>query len=215
MTKKRIIDLLGFILPAAFAAGANAADLLNGSFEAPAIIDNSARMETPASWTLSSGTATILNGAVGVGAGAWPLARDGRQYVNIDASGPTSGPNGEAVLSQGFAIDIAGSYKLSWSDSDRGDRLVGGLPSGYSVDILDSLGNRVVSQQFFGEDGIWNDRALLFALTTGNYTVSFRSNGLITLLDNVALAQVPVPAAVWLMGSALLAMVRVRGTIRD
>src|SRR5438034_1216494 len=74
--------------------------LLNGSFELPAIPNNTFQRGTNTSWAWSGTAGFIINGNLG---GGRPLPQDGQQYVDI-------GNSAAFVLSQNLSITNDGVF---------------------------------------------------------------------------------------------------------
>src|SRR5206468_2648045 len=110
--------------------------LLNGSFESPAIANNTFQQGTPTSWGWSGPSGDIFNGDTG---GAWPLPEEGQQFVDI-------GNESQYALSQTFSITNQGVYVLNWYDSAGH---AGGLTtSPYSMIITTGAVQSLTSNRF-------------------------------------------------------------------
>lgn len=165
---------------------AQATTILNGSFESPLVTSNTAESGTPYSWTSGSSTGFIFNGLVpNVPDGNWPGPQDGQQFVDI-------GNTSSYSLSQSFTITIPGVYELAWFDNAF--HLADTSP--YRVTIVSSSLQTILSADFnAAHGGDWFARMEEITLPNDTYTLAFTPQGLVkgfdTLLDNVAVTQIP------------------------
>jgi len=175
------VIMIGLVMICILACDSNASNLLNGSFESPAIPINSYQFGTPSSWSWSSSTGIIFNGTVfnPVEGSNWPSPMDGEQYIDIGNVSTFS-------LSQTFAITSKGPYQLTWYDNAHSS----GLTSPYSVSIINGSQQIVATMSFdAAHGGVWQNRVLLVTLDPGTYTVVYMATGdfqgFDTLIDHV------------------------------
>lgn len=200
------------VLPIFLALAATAASaqvIQNGSFESPAIAENSVAAIAPDSWAWGAHVGLVFNGKVG---SIWPEAFDGEQFVDI-------GNEPIYYLTQSFSLPGAGLYWLKWHDN-TGANIPGYHTSPYSVAILDPAEQVLLSADFDAyHDVIWLERTLALKLDAGIYTLRFRAegvfNGTDTLLDSVAIAAVPEGSTASLYGAGLLAVTAALRRIRQ
>jgi hypothetical protein len=174
---------VGLSSPALFSANL----IQNGSFESPVVPANtSVSYVSPTSWQ-GSGQFEIFNGAAQ--APIYPGPEDGQQCVNVAGGG---GGVGQGFLSQAFTVSSPGTYVLTWFDNTGNGGP--GSTAPYSVTVFNGGGGTVANQDLnLSGNGIpgWVQRSMTLNLSTGTYTLQFRSRqgpyGLATMLDNVRL----------------------------
>lgn len=174
----------------ALAGVANASSLVvNGSFESPD--------QPSGSWNIYSSIPgwTSTNG-IEIRDSHTGLASHGTQFVELDTT-----RNSE--MSQSIATQAGYQYRLTWDYSPRI-----GQPSG--TNGISVFWNNVLLSTITATGGgsnIWSSLTAL-VVGTGNDVLRFAAIGTSDSLggnvDNVALNAVPLPAAAWLFGSALL-----------
>lgn len=160
--------------------------ILNGSFESPAISANSHSQITPTSWqwTNNSPIGEIFNGS----SGPFPLPEDGQQYVGLGVWG-----NGtHDALTQAFTVLNPGNYALNWFDLGQ----PGNPTVPYSVAVLANAAQVVASTNLDAhhDTPVWVSRSMQLTLSSGTYTLMFRSetfpSGPDAIIDNVLLQPV-------------------------
>jgi Protein of unknown function (DUF642) len=174
----------------ALAGMANASSLIvNGSFESPDRPSGTwGTYSSIPGWTSTNGI-EIRDNAVG-------QASQGTQFVELDT-------NRNSSMSQSIATQLGHQYRLSYDYSPRI-----GQPS--STNGIAVYWNNLLLSTVTATGGGTNLWMSLTALVvgTGNDVLRFAaigtSDSLGGNLDNVALNAVPLPAAAWLFGSALL-----------
>jgi hypothetical protein len=163
----------------------------NGSFENPA--------QDPGTWDLYSaiqGWNVVSGAGIELRNNNAGTAQNGNNYVELDSH------NNSTIQQDGIAT-IAGSlYDLTFFYSPR----IGQPASTNGIDVFWNGGLLASLTGDGGTDNIWGSHK--FSVKgTGNDSLSFaasgRSDSLGGNLDNVSLNSVPVPAAFWLMASAL------------
>jgi hypothetical protein len=166
----------------------------NGSFEDP--------IQGPGTWSVQSGVTgwTVISdtGGVEIRNNNAGVASDGVNFVELDA-------NSNSAIEQSFAT-IAGSlYDLAFDYSPRifQPASTNGVSVFWNGGLLASLTGDG------GTENIWESHQFSVTGTGGNNTLRFEATGTSDSLggniDNVSLDvnEVPIPAALWLMGSAL------------
>lgn len=184
---KKLIAGVSLVAMAGFA---NASSLIvNGSFESPD--QPSGTWGTYASipgWTSTNGI-EIRDNHTG-------QASHGTQYVELDT-------NRNSTMSQSVATQIGQQYYLTYDYSPRINQP--STTNGISVFWNNVLLSTITATG--GGSNIWTSLTAL-VVGTGNDVLRFAavgtSDSLGGNLDNVALNPVPLPAAAWLFGSALL-----------
>ncbi len=117
-TKLLIGIVTALIMIGAFTKDALALNLLNGSFEEPAVPLNTYEPVTPTSWTWDGPSGVVFNGTVfnPVEGSNWPSPMDGQQFVDIGNTSILS-------LSQTFIVTLAGAYQFTWYDNAHSNGL--------------------------------------------------------------------------------------------
>jgi Protein of unknown function (DUF642) len=153
-----------------------------------------------ANWTVSDGAVDLIGqGSI------FDLIPGNGRYVDLDG---TAGDAGK-MTSSVFSLTGGQNYILSFglAGSQRGDTNT----VTYGIDIdsngtLDFIG----SQTLASSDPLTAFNLLIkSSISTNNASIVFDHEGsdnIGLLLDNVALKTVPVPAALWLFGSALIGL---------
>jgi len=182
-----------FICLSAVTASANL--VLNGSFELPVLTQNTQINAVPDSWNTTGPASWIFS---------YPgLAQSGTQYYDL---GNSSAYN----LSQSIMVTTAGTYTLGWFSKQ-----ISSTTAPFTVSFE---GDSVNASQTFTPINSWRADSLGdLSLVAGTYTLTFTSGyagGYDTVfIDNVTLTStspVPIPAAVWLLGSGLLGLIGAR-----
>jgi hypothetical protein len=178
------------------ASPTQAQPILNGDFESPAIVDGTYETTTPSSWV---GNGLLMNpdatGNFSGDPGTWPQAQSGQQYQDI-------GNTPDFSISQSFSVSVPALFQISWYDNTA-LQLAPATSSPYTILLTDSSGQPVFSANLDSfHNGIWQFNSATQALAADLYTLSFRSQNLPrsadTLIDNVAVVQIPEPNA-WVL----------------
>ena len=188
---------------------ANASLIVNGGFESPIVTDDVLHYEHRngnelPGWTLFS----TYRGTVQFDTGYAPVS-EGLQAVQIEVPGDW--------ISQSFDTIIGREYELSFDLSAY--PIYGGPNLGYTPcdPICDSvLGVSVgsVSQTFSGSSADYISYSLLFTAISSTTTLKFENLysgdgwGNYPHLDNVSVSVVPIPATIWLFGTAFIGLAR-------
>ena len=175
---------------------ASAAILQNGSFELPVVANGAAVQTTPVGWAWDGSIGFLFS------SDAPGFAADGEQFVDI-------GNTSAFALRQDFSSGADGLYRLSWSDNAAAFAQV--APYRFAVTGVVDHGGQFDANE--GVDGLWTAREALLQLAPGNYQLVFAPVDVAMPLpaqdryiDNVSLAPVPVPAALWLLGPAVVGL---------
>lgn len=220
---KKIVVSSGLVILSLFllVGVAGASLLTNGSFESPKVSDSKyshwAVYGDVGPWYLLSGQGIEIqtNGTV-------VNAKDGDQYVELDSdpNRHVGGTFGSGSTNSAMGQDVtlaAGTYELSFWYRPRtntsGD-------NGIAYGLWGNTGPGFTST-FGTADGIssgitdWEQITHTFEITNpGDFTIAFAASGTANKLggfiDNVELNAVPIPGAVWLLGSGLLGLIGIR-----
>ena len=191
------------------ASWANAAIVFQDNFDSNILVDLGAGdlgwNQTPTGWTETAGGTVDI-----IGAGtANDLVPGNGYYIDLDG---TSNKAGTIVTNTSFNFLAGITYTLSFS-------LAGNIRNVLSTDVAPGFDTVVakVGSNTLSTNVWWQQPFAVYSLTFtpgANFSsgLSFQAFGADNqgpLLDNVVLSAVPVPAAVWLMGSALLGLVAV------
>jgi len=174
----------------------------NGGFESPPI--------TADSWQNFAGTGlpdwTIVTNNVDIVSNHWSgqTAYEGKQWLDLVGYGSTG------AISQTFQIVAGQTNTLSFAYANN----PGNAPSSATVSITDNLGNYLLSPQTITHSSSTNSNldwstfsATFTVVTSGTATLLFNETagggnaGI--YLDNI---NVPLPGAVWLLGSGLVGL---------
>lgn len=152
--------------------------------------------DTPAGWTVTSGTVDVVGGA-----GGWGGLCASGGVVCIDLDGST---NQAGILSRSFAATAGTVYTATFD--------LAGNQRGGSDSLLVNFGT--ASQTFnLASNAAWNTYSLSFTATGNtNYDLSFHNAGgdnIGIVLDNVSVTAVPEPETY----AMLLAGLGLMGTI--
>lgn len=196
--------LLSFSL-ASGAASATTVELIsNGGFEVDDIPANTQAGPSPTvtGWT---GIAWLVDGAFG--APVWPTGgSSGDQFADF-------GNRSELVGAQDFTVPAGHEISsISWFANTT--KTVASSP--YTVELLDGLGGTLVAENFsvVGLD-VWTPTLLDLgagSLGPGDYTFQLYGTaglgGADVIIDDVSVlaTAIPVPAALWLFGSSVVAL---------
>lgn len=196
-----------FLLAAlAFGQQAHANLVTNGSFESGAFVANLGQgtMIVPGgnSTTITGWTVNALPLAWINSPNPWGLAAsDGSFFLDL-TGGQTGAPY--SGVSQTIATTPGTVYNLSF---DLGSSNLWGRPSAIQVTATGNgqLHSSVYTSSTTGTDNDWDQVSFQFVADSATTAIAFVGSAGVNYigLDNVAVNAVPVPAAVWLLGSAL------------
>jgi hypothetical protein len=196
--------------------------IFSSGFETP-VVGNSAYTNWAVysnvdGWDLLSGQGIEIQTS-----GTVAVAHSGNQYIELDSdpnrhvgtSGFGSGTNNSIM---GRTMDLtAGNYTLNFYYQPRTD-VAGdnGIQFGWWDDSSSSINSELGSISLTKtEQHDWLLVSTSFNIAAaGNYTLAFAatgtSNKLGGFIDDVKLDAVPIPGAIWLLGSGLLGLVGIR-----
>jgi len=212
---KKLISASLLLAATVFAGTASANLIVNGSFEDPAVGENTWIVAGSGitGWDVVSGAGIeIRNSAVGE-------AYAGENFIELDSDpsrGGTDNPTNTTITQTIQGLE-AGLYELTWAYSPR-INVNGGIDGGFTNGIVAVWNESSLAEASLvntGDGGSVHDwvvySLIVEASGTGLDTLSFAAFGdedkLGGSLDDVKLSAVPLPAAVWLFGSALLGFV--------
>jgi hypothetical protein len=163
----------------------------NGSFENPA--------QAPGTWNLYSaiqGWNAVSGAGIELRNNIAGTAQDGSNYVELDSR------NNSAMQQDSIATIAGNLYELTFFYSPR----IGQPASTNGIDVFWNGGLLASLTGDGGTGNIWGSHSF-FVSGTGSDKLKFAAAGISDSLggniDNVSLNSVPVPAALWLMASAL------------
>lgn len=197
----RSIALAGTLLAAAGSSGA--ATIVNGGFEDHPATGNWDVFASIPGWTTTSGAGIEIQTNVTLG---MIDAHGGLSYVELDS-------HGNSTMQQVLAFTETGPYELSFWYSPRRDLAA-------SNTIAYFLGDNMLGS-VTGPDGVatfvgdWTRITTRFMIeAVGDYTLRFAATGTDDsyggLIDDIAIAAVPLPAGGLLLLTALGGLVLVR-----
>lgn len=186
------------------ATGAGANLITNGDFEVGADPGSFTTIIAPGAlgdWSVDSGSIDYI--------GSYWQDASAAGTRSVDLSGNDAGS-----ISQSFATTANGLYEVKFGLSGNPDGTRG--IKTLQVSLTDSTSGLILQQEFTFDtlaanndhDNMgWLTRSLVFQASGSQTTLRFlslTSGGWGPALDDVSVNAVPVPAAVWLLGSALL-----------
>lgn len=188
---KTIFVLLSLLLTSqSYAASTNL--IVNGSFEDPNVASGSWQVfKSIPGWSTEGAGVEIRDNIVGT-------TEFGNQYAELDSHGA----NSNSSIIQSVITDIGQNYKLSFYYSPRINQSsnTNGISVFWNGNLLQDISANGSSVN------VWT-LYTFYVVGTGLDSLKFKATGIEDTLggniDNVALSSVPVPAAVWLFGSAL------------
>jgi hypothetical protein len=198
MKMKRLI-MSGLMVTSILITGVASASIVNGSFEAPDVKSGSWQVFTDIpGWIATGAGAEVRDNVAG-------SAYDGDQFIELDSYS-------NSAIEQ--TIDtIAGSpYEITWAYSPRMGKLNANT-NGIAIYWNDELLDEIALSGVGNSDNVWT---LLTTDVTGSGsdTLKFVATGVSDAmggsLDAISIQVVPVPAAVWLFGSALAGLLSLR-----
>jgi len=184
---KKILVGLFFTM---FAMQANAATnlVINGSFEDD-LESRWSIYDDLTGWTGGSDGIELRNGVAGT-------ASDGVNFVELDTRTNSS-------MTQSIATVVGKMHSLTFDYMKRPDTTL--LTNGIDWAFGSSNGSVTLI-----DDALWHTFSVIVTGETYPMLLSFSATGTSdsygTSLDNVSVSAVPVPAAVWLFGSALVGL---------
>jgi hypothetical protein len=206
--------LMALVLSSGFFAGsAYAVTVVNGSMNATGNPDvQSFNSVLPDGWEKSHPVSStdIFDATTSFNGFAWAPSSDGGTFVHAIFP-PSSGFPGEGILQEISGLTIGTTYQVNFeqtiSRSTAGPRGTGG---NWEV----TFGGDTQQSAFMDnpEAGVaiaWQNQTLLFSATSEIQNLIFQAVVPNTAdyidigLDGVYVSNVPIPAAVWLFGSAL------------
>ncbi|MEO1536092.1 MAG: VPLPA-CTERM sorting domain-containing protein [Pseudomonadota bacterium] len=199
----RKFSLIAAALVVSLGGGAQAATVLNGSFEMTPGFDNGRNWQVYQSvegWTTSDGAGIEIQSNSTLGG---IDAQDGNHYVELDSHGSSS----NSRMTQMVEL-TPGSYKLSFYYAPRTGRTDS---NGISFNVGDLVFGSVSGPSGTYERLHWQKVTTQFEVKEGGlYDLSFAATGredtLGGLLDNVSLSAVPLPASALLLLGGIGAM---------
>ena len=195
--------VIAFII--ALSGSAHAALLTNGGFESDVMASGSVlNLSSLTGWTVQYGNVDLVNAGF-----AGTIVPEGNQVLDLNGYGPSA-------ISQTFSTIAGNKYTVSFLYSNNP---LAGSPNTFMVNLWDGTGSKA---------SLYN--AVLPAISANNWlTANFTFTATSTLsgltfagfspgasgafLDKVDVSPVPVPAAVWLLGSGILGLVGLRKRI--
>jgi len=223
MMKKIVVSSGLVILSLLLLVGVAGANLLtNGSFENPTVPDGYSDW---AVYNYLDGTNKhdwyrLSGQGIEIQRGAVVTAHDGYQYVELDSDKkhhigtPTFGGSESTNSSMGQDVTLdPGRYELSfWYCPRPGNGDGNGIEYGLWNDDFSGTYSWTVDDSNITD---WTQITGTFNITDpGNYTIAFAAigdpNTLGGFIDDVELNPVPIPGAVWLLGSGLLGLIGIR-----
>jgi hypothetical protein len=211
---KRFFLVLAVLSLAVFIYGQPArADLVvNGSFENP----NGFVANADGAMSLPAGSATMTG---------WTVINAELAWIGPTASWEFSASNGSYFLDltgyhdslpftgvqQTIITNPGQSYLVKF---DLGSSAPYGLPSAITA-AADSTSQTFISTNSSSSNA-WEHFSLPFIASSGTTTISFEASQghWYVGLDNVTVSTVPIPPAVWLLGSGLLSLTAVRRRVK-
>jgi hypothetical protein len=193
---KKIIAGCLFVVASGMASASNL--LVNGSFENPTQAEGTWQVYYPSveGWTVTAGPGLeIRNSVVGE-------AQHGQNFVELDSHNGTD--TNSAITQTISGLTAGATYEVSYWYSPRigqpaSTNGIKALWNGLQKDAVTALG---------GSANSWINYTFLVTALNSTNTLSFAAYGnddsLGGNIDNVSLSAVPLPAAAWLFGSALL-----------
>jgi hypothetical protein len=193
MTTKTLLGAAALTL--ASLGTAQAATVVNGSFEDHPAVSNWAVFDTIPGWTTTSGAGIEIQTNATLGT---IDAHDGNSYVELDSHNNSS-------MEQVISFAATGLYELSFWYSPRRDRIASNTIA-YFFDGI-SLGS-VSGPDGTTAVGSWTEITALFTVDTiGDYVLAFAAEGTDDsyggLIDDVSISAVPLPAGGLLLLTAL------------
>lgn len=186
------IRTLVLSLSSLIACNASAATLFTDDFNS----NTPGLSTTPSGWTVSDGTVDVI----GVGT-SWNYFPANGLFVDLDGS------TGEAgKLSREFNLTAGEQYVVSFD-------LAGNQRNADIEKVTVNFGDRSNIYTPTQSQGFTSYALAFIPAASGSYKLSFQDDShdnVGALLDNVTVTSVPVPAAVWLLGSGLLGLMGVR-----
>ena len=198
---KKIIAGCLFLAASGIASASNL--LINGSFENPAQAEGTWKVYASIpGWTTTTGPGLeIRNSIVGE-------AQDGQNFVELDSHYATD--TNSAITQTISGLTAGATYEVSYWYSPR-------INQPTTTNWIKALWNGTEQGAVSGKGGSannWINYTFLVTALTGTNSLTFSAFGTDDSLggniDNVSLSAVPLPAAAWLFGSALLGFGAVR-----
>ncbi len=184
-------SLMALAILAAAVSTANASTVFSDDFDSNALGLNA----TPTGWSVNDGSVDIIGDPI-----FYDFLPGNGKYIDLDGSTGDAG-----VLSKTLSLTGGKTYVASFdlAGNQRGGDDTGTVTFGTSTWTYTGLASASPFTLY----------SLSFlAPITGNYNLSFANAGgdnVGALLDNVKVTATPIPAAIWLFGSALAGLVGV------
>lgn len=196
-----------------FSATAHAANLIvNGGFETPDLGTTVGERDgnTHTDWNFFD--SSDVAGWEGYNIEIWNSANMGRVgYEGVQHAELNSHPVGDYNLYQGFTTEVGQAYTISFAYMARNSE-----QESFEVGIVNDVTDFGVSNVFVAtlDDHVtsqWSTFTDTFVATSDYSIIFFKAlypeTTLGNFIDDVSVSAVPVPAAVWLFGSALVGLV--------
>jgi hypothetical protein len=198
-----------------FAASIQAAfvPLVNGSMNVAGIVDvQTFNAVQPDDWVdivLFATSTDIFDATTSFNDFTWVSSSDGGTFVH--ALGPISSIPGEGILQEITGLTIGTTYQVNFEQSiSRSNNANQGTGGHWEVVFgAETEQSAFMTSPALGVAFGWQDQSFLFTASSETQDLSFQAvppnfgDRIGVALDGVSVSVVPVPGAVWLLGSAL------------
>ncbi|MCF7999321.1 MAG: VPLPA-CTERM sorting domain-containing protein [Methylovulum sp.] len=199
-------SLMALAIMASAVTTANASTVFSDNFDSNALgLGTNLNPVVPASWSVNNGTVDIIGNP-----NSFDFLPGNGRYIDLDGSSNDAG-----VLSRAFNLSSGVNYLANFylAGSHRGTSESGTVTFGTSSLNYSFIAYNSLNPSPQHSNTGFTLYSLLFTPTSsGNYNLTFANNGndnVGALLDNVTVTATPIPAAIWLFGSALAGLVGV------